>query len=463
MYRSIRFKLAFWYTIVFAFTFVFISWAAYTFIIQTLYDSLDQSIKNEAGWISARFDKHLSREESDQIVKEDILEHASFFPIKEYIEIWDSSGKIYYQSPNLKYEDTLTSHVNVNPEKVPIIKTITTFRNHDIRLIIRKLPRHTVYLAMPTESITSATNQLFKIIAWMGPIVLVLAAIGGTLLAKQSFSKINQVIETAQRINADRLYDRIPEHTAKDEIGKIISTFNDMISRLEFSFNQLKQFSADASHELKTPLTVMRVQLETALDSKVSMNDIRKIVANCLDETLRMNTIIESLLLLSKKDVGQEIIEKKPVDLKHLILQTYDESVIIASQPQISVVLDNLSDANVLGDEQRLRQMLLNLIDNAIKYNHPSGSIHIGMSLDDQFAKITIADTGIGISSSEIPRIFDRFYRIDKARSRELGGSGLGLSIAKLIVDAHGGSISVSSNLNKGSEFTVLLPLSVNS
>ena len=459
MYRSIRFKLAFWYTIVFAFTFVVISWAIYTFINRTLYDSLDQSIQNEAGWIAARFDKHLTRGESEQIVKEDIFEHASFFPIKEYIEIWDSSGKIYYQSPNLKYEDTLASHVKIVPEKILQLTTIKTFRNHDIRLIVQKLPRHTVFLAMPTESITSAVNQLLKIIAWMGPIILVLAAIGGALLAKQSFSKINQVIETAQRINADRLYDRIPEHTAKDEIGKIISTFNEMISRLDVSFRQMRQFSADVSHELKTPLAVMRTQLEDALKSNATVNDLRETIANCLDENIRLNNIIDSLLFLAKGDAGQKILKREIVDLKKLIHQTYDETIILASPNSITVKLRESTDATIIGDEQRLRLMLLNLVDNAIKYNRPDGEIRIGLTKDNGFAQISVADNGIGIPEQEIPRIFDRFYRVDKARSRESRGVGLGLAIAKFIIESHGGNISVLSTLEKGTEFKVSLPL----
>lgn len=462
MYRSIRFKLALWYTIVFAVTFIVISWAIYEYINRTLSDSLDRSIQKEAKWIIARLEKHVARGEPDQAVNEDIFEHASFFPIKEYIEIWDSTGEIYYQSPNLKFEDTLANHANLSKDKSSLLTTIKTFRNHDIRLIVEQSSRNIIYLAMPTESITSAVNQLLKILAWMGPIILVFAATGGALLAKQSFAKINQVIETAQRINADRLYDRIPEHSAKDEIGKIISTFNEMISRLEFSFKQMKQFSADASHELKTPLSVMRAQLETALDNKISVGEMRETIARCLDETLRMNSIIENLLLLAKGDVGQEIIAKERVDMRQLIVRMYEESVIIASQREISVTLDRLADATIIGDEQRLRQMLLNLIDNAVKYNHNQGEIHIGLSCHNGFARITIADTGIGIPQSEIVRIFDRFYRVDKARQRELGGTGLGLSIAKLIAEAHRGTISATSVPNQGSEFTVFLPFAVN-
>ncbi|HEV8538297.1 MAG TPA: HAMP domain-containing sensor histidine kinase, partial [Bacteroidota bacterium] len=169
--------------------------------------------------------------------------------------------------------------------------------------------------------------------------------------------------------------------------------------------------------------------------------------------------IIDNLLLLARADAGQDVIERIPVDLNKLIRETYDESVIIASQKHITVTLRQADEATMLGDEQRLRQMLLNLIDNAVKYNSMNGYIEMSLSRENRVGTIRIADTGIGIPTAEIPRIFDRFYRVDKARSRALGGSGLGLSIVHWIVQAHGGSIRVESTINQGTEFSVLFPI----
>jgi signal transduction histidine kinase len=253
--------------------------------------------------------------------------------------------------------------------------------------------------------------------------------------------------------------ERIPEEGVDDEIGNLISTFNAMIARLDTSFEQMKQFSGDASHELRTPLTVIRTQLETALNARESNAETKAIIAHCLDEAIRMSGIIENLLLLAKSDAGQVQIHTDKVNLQELINETYEESIILASEKSITVLLPTADAATVRGDGQRLRQMLLNLIDNAIKYSRQNGLISLSLTREGQRARIVVADNGIGIPEGEIGRIFDRFYRVDRARSRELGGAGLGLSISRWIVAAHGGTISVHSELNKGSEFIVDLPV----
>jgi len=457
MFRSIRFRLAFWYTIAFALTFGLTCWVIYEYISRTLSDRLDDEVTNEVRWVAARYEKGIARAENNDTLRAEIREHLSYYPIKEYIEIWDSAGQRFYASFNLA-GDTLATFVNFNDPPLRLV-TITEFRDHHIRLAFQKSPHATVVLAMPTESAAAPTSQLLRIFLWIGPAIIIIAAGGGMYLAKQSFAKINEVIKTAERITADRLHDRIPEHNTKDEIGRIISTFNEMISRLDVSFGQMKQFSADASHELRTPLSVMRAQLEMALNGRIDKAEMKKIIANCLDEALHMSAIIENLLLLAKGDAGQDVLRFSPLDLKALMHQMYDESVIIASSKHITVQLDAPVSATVSGDEQRLRQMLLNLIDNAIKYNHVRGRILLSLGKDNGVARIVVADTGIGIPANEISRIFDRFYRVDRARSRELGGVGLGLSIAMWIVQSHGGTITVKSTLNAGAEFSVLLPL----
>lgn len=459
MFRSIRFRLALSYTVLVAITFALISLAIYKYISATLATALDQSMQKEMDWTTARYEKARARSEAPQQTREDLFEHASYFPMKEYVELWDTSETIFYRSPNLNL-DTLVKHATIPSEDHDTIVTATTFREYDIRLASRRLNGVTILIAMPTESVTEPLRQLLRAFRWLGPIVVLLAIAIGSFLAKRSFSKINQVVEAAKIITADRLHDRLPPHPAKDEIGSIVTTFNEMISRLDFSFRQMKQFSADASHELRTPLAVMRTQLETALTAEASDAELKSIAANCLDETMRMSVIIDNLLLLARADAKQDLIKREPVDFQNIVRNTFDESVILASHKSIRVTLRELQGANIIGDEPRLRQMLLNLIDNAIKYNRVNGEIDISLTRENGSCKIRIKDTGIGIPEAQIPRIFDRFYRVDKARTRALGGSGLGLSIVQWIVEAHDGTIEVSSTVNQGSEFCVKLPLS---
>jgi heavy metal sensor kinase len=391
-------------------------------------------------------------------LSERIREHTLVFPIKEYVEVWSSGGKLLHRSRNLA-DDTLAIYATVQPGVRQSIETVTRFRNHDVRLItIRGNSAH-VFLAMPLENVLQPVRQLSNVFLWLGPAVLLIAIGVGMWLAKTSFSEVNNIIATAQNITAERLHDRIPEGKTQDEIGRLITTFNEMISRLDVSFNQMRHFSADASHELRTPLAVMRTQLESALNSEATMGDLKRIAANCLDETLRMGSIAEDLLFLSRADAGQEVVKRERVRLDQLVKATYDESVIIASHRSIAVELQPVDEVTILGEESRLRRMLLNLIDNAVKYNHEHGTIGISLSKMNGSARIIITDSGIGIPAEDVARIFDRFYRVDRARSREMGGSGLGLSIVYWIVHAHGGSISVKSDLKKGSEFSVTFPL----
>ncbi|HZY10939.1 MAG TPA: ATP-binding protein [Bacteroidota bacterium] len=459
MFRTIRFRLALWYTSVVAVIFILFGMTTYEYLHLTLARTLDRAVRSEIDWMVSRLERGTLRNEPDVVVGEDIFEHGAYYPLKEYVEIWDSTGKIYYRGFNLA-EDTLKHFASLLRQDGDFdLRTVTNFRNHDIRLATQKTPSFVIYFAIPLEVTTSPLRSLLNIFFWLGPLLIVVAMAGGMYLARKSFAKVNEIVETAQKITVDRLHDRIPEHLVQDEIGKLISTFNDMISRLDRSFEQMRQFSGDASHELRTPLSVMRTQLEEALSSKITLAELKKTVASCLDESIRMSNIVDNLLLLAKSDAGKDVIRKERVDLQKLVRQTYDESVILASQKAINVTLRGVEASTMRGDEERLRQMFLNLIDNAIKYTPRHGRIHLSLTQINGAAKITIGDNGIGIPENEIPRIFDRFYRVDRARSRKIGGAGLGLSIVKWIVDAHGGRIEVESTLNKGSEFSILLPL----
>jgi heavy metal sensor kinase len=298
----------------------------------------------------------------------------------------------------------------------------------------------------------------------------VLASLGGQFLANKALKPVDHITQTARLITSQNLNQRIKPLKVKDEISRLIETFNEMISRLDKSFQQIKQFSSDASHELKTPLTILKGEVEVALRKERAAQEYEQILRSNLEEINRMSTIVEDLLLLSKTEFEEVPLHKEHVHLTEILRDVVVQVTILAQAKQIHIHMSNSDgDITVLGDALRIRELLLNLIENGIKYTPERGSVSITLETEKKpegsaggpigFVKIIVSDTGIGIEKKDQEKIFDRFFRVDKARSREQGGSGLGLSICKWIVEAHQGEISVESELGRGSSFIVKLPL----
>ncbi len=234
-----------------------------------------------------------------------------------------------------------------------------------------------------------------------------------------------------------------------------------MLDRLEKSFRRVRQFSGDASHELRTPLTILRGETEVTLRWAKTPEEFRDMLTSNMEEIDRMERIIESLLTLAKSEVGELTLEMKELSLSDLVQELYLQSRLLCETKNIEVqlLLEVDEEIRIRGDELRLRQMFLNVISNGIKYTPENGHMEITLAKDKDFARVDISDSGIGIPAEHLPHIFDRFYRVDKARNRMDGGTGLGLAIVKWIAEAHGGSIKVTSEVNKGSSFSVRLPI----
>ena len=231
-----------------------------------------------------------------------------------------------------------------------------------------------------------------------------------------------------------------------------------MMDRLESSFSQMRQFSSDASHELRTPLTVLKGQSELILGKERNPEEYQDVISSNLEEIQYMSKVLEDLFLLSKSDENQIVLDFKPVDLSLLIEEICKHAEIIASEKNIRVVIAYLERVQINGDPVRLRQMIWNVIQNGIKYTQQGGEVKIFVHEKEDVVILTVQDNGIGISEDDLPLIFNRFYRVDKARSRQVGGTGLGLSICKFIVDAHKGTIDIESKLGEGTKFKISLP-----
>lgn len=314
-------------------------------------------------------------------------------------------------------------------------------------------------IGTPLKGIINTLRKLLIILLISGPILLLLLSFGGYFLVKKAFSPVKKIVGAAKKITAEDLSHRIEPTGSKDEISELVETFNDMISRLESSFKQIKQFSSDASHELKTPLTAIRGEIEVILRRERKREEYKKTLKSVLEETDKLGKIIDNLLFLSRMDSQSIKLSFRKVPLDEVFLEVFEETEKIARRKKVHLILKKIQQVNIEGEENQIKRVFTNLIDNAIKYTQEGGKVEISLEKERSLAKFTVRDTGIGIPEAALPYIFDRFYRVDKARSRETGGCGLGLAIAKWIVDAHKGKIEVKSKVGEGSIFIVSLPL----
>jgi heavy metal sensor kinase len=494
-YRSIRFKLTLYYSLIVGGTLLGFAVASYYYTEQNLMLSLDRSLYQEVVWLknfiepqarqiktkSARIKPkeqaaNEKRSATQPILRTNevempsvdstdlefdaiwnqIYEHTLLTPKKQIIQIKDKNGDVIYKS-GLGKEDIAFDDV---PQDITKLVTIWNSKGQSLRLAVSQDRNMKVYVAYPISEIDEVLSNLFSIFIILIPVALLISVGGGWFLAARSLQPVDDISRAARAITAQNLDRRIHYTGVDDELGRLVATFNDMISRLQLSFSQIQQFSSDASHELRTPLTIMRGELELMLRSRrATSQKYRAVVSSALEETIRMTTIVDNLLTLAKADIGTSVVTMQDVWLRPIVQELQEDCELLAERKNISITVGSLDDALITGDPIRLRQLFLNLIDNAIKYTPERGSVELSLIRENGHAKVRVKDDGIGIPQDELPKIFDRFYRVEKARTREFGGSGLGLSIAKWITEIHGGTIAVESEVNAGSIFTVILPL----
>lgn len=285
-----------------------------------------------------------------------------------------------------------------------------------------------------------------------------LLLVGGTAwLMRRLLRPVARLTEAAERIHLHNLQGRLPTLGTGDELDRLTTVFNAMTARLEESFLQVREFTLHASHELKTPLTIMRGELETALRDERCPDAQREFLAGLLDEVQRLVNIVDHLSLLAKADAGQLVLDAEPVRFDELVQEIFGDAQALAENRQLSVTLTRCDETIVRGDRHRLRQMLLNLVDNAIKYNHPRGTVEMALVKGEDGIELRITNAGPGIPPEQLPRVFDRFYRGDPAHGTGVEGCGLGLTIARSVAKAHGGDIEITSTVGGMTTVTVCL------
>jgi two-component system, OmpR family, sensor kinase len=460
----LRVRLTLWYGSALALILIIFSVILYAMTARNLRDAVDESLEYTAT-IAVR-----SLEERGFLPLLNERELLSQFPelarIDKFFQIFSPSGTITISSPNIKHHDVPLSRTALEtafsgqsifesakyPNEPPlrVISVPITYQGNLLYI---------VQVGTSMETVGETLHRFLILLVVAIPIALAVSLAGGWFLAGRALRPVDEITLAAQRIAAGDLSQRLGMPTAQDEIGRLAATFNNMIGRLDASFRQIRQFTSDASHELRTPLTVMKGETDLILRRPRPLEDYKSVLESNLEEIDRMTRIVDELLFLSRADMGEVKMEALPVALEALVEDVHRQARVLGHDRNIEVVLGTVTPMVVQGDELRLRELLLNLVENAMKYSHPGGKVEISLLQERQEARLSITDHGIGIAPADHKKIFHRFFRSDVARAHTKKGTGLGLAICAWIADLHKGRVEVQSELGHGSTFTVVLPL----
>ncbi len=306
-----------------------------------------------------------------------------------------------------------------------------------------------------------AAKETSEMIVEAGVPAVLLGLLGGWWLVRRALAPVADLTRAVEKIHDRNLSETLPRSGNGDELDRLTEVFNAMTARLDGSFQHIREFTLHASHELKTPLTILRGELETALRDERSGAGQKERLASQIDEIERLTKIVDGLTLLTKADAGQIALKREPLRLDELVRESFADAKILAQPAGIEVRLDRCDELTVTGDRHRLRQLLLNLADNAVKYNRPGGAVNFSLQTDGASAALHISNTGAGLAQDLQPRVFERFFRGDASHNNAVEGCGLGLSIAQWIATAHQGEIRFASEPNKLTTVSVRLPLAV--
>jgi heavy metal sensor kinase len=316
-----------------------------------------------------------------------------------------------------------------------------------------------VQVARSERDVALTLQHLLLIMALALPLVLLFAVAGGLFLAGRALDPIDRITRTAAHIGAEDLSRRLQLEERDDEVGRLAATFDDMLGRLEEAFQRQRRFTADVSHELRTPLTMISSQLDVALERPRTAGEYASVLGAVREDAGRLSQLIGELLTLARADAGQEMLEREPLRLDELAREGAAAMAPLATARNVVLVYEPDGPVSVAGDQTRLTQLIVNLVDNGLKYTPPGGRVTVSAGLEGDAAFLRVSDTGVGIPAEHLPQVFERFYRVDPARTRSVGdGSGLGLAISRWIARAHGGEIRVESAPGRGTTFAVTLP-----
>jgi heavy metal sensor kinase len=462
---SIRWRLTLWYGLVLATVLAVFGTAVFLTMRHELLKRVDEALAGELDEVS---DDIQAAKEGAKLLTQ--LERR--FARHEGYEFQVSrvGGEPSFRSDRLKprrfpLPAVASSLRHLDFESAPLgTENISLQSLGHLRLMSRLVPGPDgpviVQTATSLASIDQELTELLTVLLLAGPLALVCALGGGYILARQALAPVDRIVHTAKQITATRLDKRIDVANTNDELGRLASTLNGMIARLEQSFEETRRFTADAAHELRTPIAVLRTAAEVSLRQPREPEQYRAILEDQLEELERLSRLAERLLFLCRGDAGLVPIARQPVDLREVVEDVAEHMGVVAEARSVALLAEGVARCTVQADPEHIRRLLFNVVDNAIKCTPAKGTVRIEVFGGDADARIVVTDSGIGIAPEHLPHVFQRFYRVDPAREPDVGGAGLGLAIARSIAEGHGGSIAIESTVGVGTRVVLTVPVS---
>lgn len=476
---NIRFRLTLWYTAIFSLILVIFSLVVYVGLTRNLLNTIDNHLQREVGEILGNLeyntrsgqetDDHEADDRGEGIITTPAGITLSYTPEEGvYWRVLDATGQPLIDPGHF---NNLISEADVTNLTYAALENTTLPNGTPIRLysapfVIENRGAGVVQVAESYRHLQEVQNQLLLLLAIGIPLTMLASGAGGWFLAASALDPIDRITRTARQISARDLHQRLRMNLPNDEVGRLASTFDQMLERLENAFEQQRRFIADASHEMKTPLTILKGDVEVALTRPRSPEYYVETLEMVNSTTDRLIALVQELLLLARAEDDQSLLNLERLNLPDLLAQEARRLMPKAESKNIDLFLDLPNILLMQGDQAKLQRLFMNLIDNAIKYSDPGNSVTVSATVQANQACVTIADTGPGIAPEHLPHLFERFYRVDKARAHSnsngtSSGAGLGLSIVQWLVQAHQGRIEVKSQEGQGTTFRVWLPLSL--
>ncbi len=465
--QSLYFKLICIYGTVVALLVLCVGIILYQIIEKRTYQTFDKALIKDARFFVSRI--RLEQDHLNWSSKGlDLPMSAIMRELEPHVVVTDFFGKTVYENTYNKPMTALIRGGKLNK----ILKQRSGLGNAiadggaRFRFVSFEFPSGTdstpliIHIGRPLDRLMWVLSRSFLFYIYSVPFMILLSIATGWLIANRVLRPFKDIAKAAEKISSENLNIQISAKYKEEEVQTLVKSFNAMVDRLNRSFQQMRTFNADAAHELRTPLSILRGETELLLKSANAANEEIKVgLSSNLEELDRLTRIVNDMLMLSEAEAGEQILLKKPIHLKTFIEDLIEHMRTLAATRGIQIRLIDVPDAVIVGDMLLIHRAIFNILDNAIKYSKDRGNVEITAAIKGAAVRLQIRDYGIGISSTDLPYIFDRLFRADRARNRNGGGIGLGLSIARCIIEAHQGNIQVISNLDQGTTFEIVFPV----